>query len=90
MSNNKLEILNSVELFDWDGDGDGLYYAYAEITHDLKENLSSLVPDVDAFIERNRSEDDANLVDIQNVAWAIGATHLSPDGRWIVKDGESE
>ena len=90
MSNNKLDILNSVELFDWDGDGEGLYFAYAEVTPELKDKLSGLVPDVDSFIEQNRSEDDANLVDIQNVAWANGVTHLSPDGSWIVKAGESE
>ncbi|MFB5192674.1 hypothetical protein [Alicyclobacillus fastidiosus] len=85
MSNDKLAILNSIQLFDWDGDGDGLYHAYAEITPELKDKLSNLITDVDSFIEQNRSENDENLIDIQNAAWANAATHLSPAGVWIVK-----
>lgn len=74
----KLDVLNSIELVEADGDGEALFYACAEPTEELREKLAQLVEDADRYIEDHKL---GELVDISEAAWNAGAQWFD-DNRW--------
>ncbi|PER43660.1 hypothetical protein COL26_23385 [Bacillus thuringiensis] len=62
-----LELLNSLEIYDYDADGEILYYALVKLNEDNKKVIESLLPEGVNFNEG--LDDKGELFDITLFCW---------------------
>lgn len=75
----KLTMINSLEVEEDEGDGEALYYALVAFDDKTREVINQLAQDADAYIQDFLGgTDDDQTIDISPLAWESGAEWYDP------------
>ncbi|MDC6267738.1 hypothetical protein [Lysinibacillus fusiformis] len=69
-SEDKVELLNSMEIIETDGDGETLYYVLVDYNEENLEKLAQIVPNLEQYLKDFGDVDnDKSAIEISMAAW---------------------
>lgn len=84
MSNKKLEILNSMEIEEYEADGATLYYALVKNTHENRLKLFNIGVNLNEVWEM--VSDDIEHIDISGLGFRYGGAKWFDGEKWLAHE----